>query len=47
MMPYAYEKLAEQQATIEKEGEEAWLARNLRETVPPAPDVHAVALAAS
>ncbi len=31
MLPYCYEKLAEQEAALEAEGEAAWLARKLRE----------------
>jgi len=34
MLPYCYEKLAEQEAALAEQGEEAWLAKNLREPTP-------------
>lgn len=34
MLPYCYEKLAEQQAALAEHGEEHWLAKNLREPEP-------------
>lgn len=34
MLPYCYQQLARQRAVLEKEGEDAWLARNLKEPRP-------------